>query len=405
MLFNREEEYKNLLNKRKEELENRDIEILKNRDKKRYIPVKVKSRTITTQFGNLTFKRHIYKYYTKKKWKYIALLDEELNLKKYSKLDEQLVELIKNELGTGKRYRDIIDMYPEAKLSSMTISRIFKSVKNDDKRNEVNKKVVLEDKQIVYIYTDDSFANTDRFKKKRWKKFKRNKDTQIRTVSFCTGYDEKTIHKKRRKLKNKRTTFFIGKEEKLSTENLAIRLFELGSTFYENFENAKLVVGGDGATWIKELASFMGAKYILDRYHAVRELRKVFLFSNLYHGEELFEIAIGYFYSGNYDSLMQLLEVEASAEIYKYFKNNRAGIIHQGESWNIGVSAESDVSRLVKSCLGYGSKIFSLKVLKNMLNERAYKFNNNLLFYFFSIKAFIIFKSFSASLSLLGTKI
>ncbi|WP_342223541.1 hypothetical protein [Spiroplasma endosymbiont of Asaphidion curtum] len=100
--------------------------------------------------------------------------------------------LIKNELESGKRYRDIIDMYPEAKLSPMTISRIFKSVKNDDKRNEV-KKIRLEDKQIVYIYTDDSFANTDRFKKKRWKKFKRNKDTQIRTISFCTGYDEKTL--------------------------------------------------------------------------------------------------------------------------------------------------------------------------------------------------------------------
>ncbi|WP_342264267.1 UPF0236 family transposase-like protein [Spiroplasma endosymbiont of Clivina fossor] len=125
MLFDREKEYKNLLNKRKEEIEIRDIQIFKSRNKKIYIAVKIKPRTITTEFGKLTFKRHIYKYYTNKKWKYVALIDEELNLKKYSKLDTQLIELIKNELGSGKRYQDIIDMYPETKLSPMTISRIF----------------------------------------------------------------------------------------------------------------------------------------------------------------------------------------------------------------------------------------------------------------------------------------
>ncbi len=186
-------------------------------------------------------------------------------------------------------------------------------------------------------------------------------------------------NKKRKKLKNKRTTFFIGKDKRLPTEDLSKRLFKLGTLFYENFENAKLVVGGDGATWIKQLASFMGAKYILDRYHAVRELRKVFLFSKLYHGEELFQKAINYFYSGDYDNLMELLKIYAPKEIFKYFKNNRVGIIHQGESWNIGVSAESDVSRLVKSCLGYGSKTFSLAILKKMLNGRTYKLNNNFL--------------------------
>ncbi|WP_215825716.1 hypothetical protein [Spiroplasma endosymbiont of 'Nebria riversi'] len=65
---------------------------------------------------------------------------------------------------------------------------------------------------------------------------------------YHTGYDEKTINKKRKKLKNKRTTFFIGKDERLPTEDLSKRLFELRTLFYENFENAKLVVGGDGAT-------------------------------------------------------------------------------------------------------------------------------------------------------------
>lgn len=48
--------------------------------------------------------------------------------------------------------------------------------------------------------------------------------------------------------------------------------------------------------------------------------------------------------------------------------------------WNIGASAESDVSRLIKSALGYGSKIFSLKVMRNILNARIYKLNNNLNF-------------------------
>ncbi|WP_338970903.1 Mbov_0401 family ICE element transposase-like protein [Spiroplasma endosymbiont of Labia minor] len=380
MLFDRRYEYIQILKEKKLKLELRDYQLFKNRDKKRYIPVKIKPRTITTEFGNLAFERHIYKYYSNKKWKYIALLDKELNLKKYSKLDLSLIELIKEQLGTGKRYRDIIDMYPEAKLSPMTISRIFKSIKNDYKRNSVTKKIILKDKQIVYIFTDDSFVNVVKFNREKRRLYKSKKDTQIRSISFSTGFEPKTINKKRRKLQNKRVSFLIGKDEKLNREELALWVREQGNIFYENFDNAQLIIGGDGAQWIKNLAYELGGKYILDRFHAVRELKRVFYYSNIKNGKHVFKITVNYFYAGMYEELMILLkEFSKNKQFINYFKNNKFGIINQGEFWNIGVSAESDVSRLVKSALGYGSKVYSFEVLKNSLNERAFRINNNFL--------------------------
>lgn len=52
--------------------------------------------------------------------------------------------------------------------------------------------------------------------------------------------------KKRKRLKDKRTTFLIGKKENLSTKDLAKEIIKLRSNFYENFENANLIVRGDG---------------------------------------------------------------------------------------------------------------------------------------------------------------
>ncbi|PPE05488.1 UPF0236 family transposase-like protein [Williamsoniiplasma lucivorax] len=65
MWINEKLEYKKILDQKKLELEELDYKLLKNRDKKRYILIKVAPRTISTKFGTLTFNRRIYMDNTK----------------------------------------------------------------------------------------------------------------------------------------------------------------------------------------------------------------------------------------------------------------------------------------------------------------------------------------------------
>ncbi|PPE05969.1 Mbov_0401 family ICE element transposase-like protein [Williamsoniiplasma lucivorax] len=397
MWINEKLEYKKILDQKKLELEELDYKLLKNRDKKRYILIKVAPRTISTKFGILTFNRRIYMDNTKSKDKYLSLLEEKINLPKYVKIHPDLVEEIKSYIGDGKRYRDIQDLFPHANLSQMSISNIFKSVKNEEKRLHVNNKIALPNKQTIYIFLDDTFVNLDRLKvRNKIRKIKRHKDVKVRVATFCTGYAWNNNSRKRKKLANKKIVYWLGKEESLTTEQLSQRLLEHLEQFYTNVENCHLVVGGDGAGWIKNVASWLHADYILDRYHAIKKLRTTFYNNTTYYiptysilhtmyniptsivGKDLFYITKDLFKNGKYEILYAILQELATDEVAKYFKNNKTGIINQGAAWNIGVSAECEISRLVKSALGYGSKIYSHIVFKNILNERAFKINNNL---------------------------
>ncbi|MGL5268282.1 MAG: hypothetical protein ACRC8P_00710, partial [Spiroplasma sp.] len=62
-------------------------------------------------------------------------------------------------------------------------------------------------------------------------------------------------------------------------------------------------------------------------------------------------------------------------EVMTYFKNNAAGIINQNLDHNIGVSAEGDISHIIKWLLGYGTKAFNYQTFKNMLLLRTAEIN------------------------------
>lgn len=369
MIIDRKQLLDNILNSKQKELEARDLEILKNRDKK-YIPVKIQKRRITTEFGQLIFKRRIYKFFNEKnkKYEYISLLDQEMGIKKWSKLDESLIQQIKSQICSGKRYRDIADMFQESQVSLMSISRIFKKMDINQLIYDLPK-IKVPKRQIIYINADDTFVNV-----RLNNKIKQDK---VRVVTFNLGLDN---DKKRHKLKNKKY-FFLLNEDKKETEELANEIWNWGKKFFDGFENCFLVVGGDGAWWIKELASWLGAKYVLDKYHASKQLREAFRINSRWpkiniSNWNLYRTTLNYFEQGMYEELITVLTEFSSKRVVNYFKANKNGVENFGEPWNIGVSAESDVSKLVKSSLGYGSKIYSSQVFHTMLYSRANKFNN-----------------------------
>ncbi|WP_338959325.1 hypothetical protein [Spiroplasma endosymbiont of Tiphia femorata] len=144
------------------------------------------------------------------------------------------------------------------------------------------------------------------------------------------------------------------------------------------YNNYNLVVAGDGALWIRAMASWLGCYYILDKYHAFSYLWKSFVNVRGKHQKKALDWTkyldvTTTFSNGNYNGLITILENnhnKVTKKTYNYFKNNEQGIINQNADWNIGCSAESDVYHFLKS-LTNGAKIYNYQTLNNMLIAKA----------------------------------
>lgn len=371
----------------KEKFEALDWEIFRNRNKKRYISVKIINRSILTDMGLVTFKRHIYKYYNKEKekWKYIALVDKEIGIKKYSKIIYFLKEKMLSFIGDGKRYRDILDTIPNVKISTMTVSRLFKNFKKIKYQN----KITLKDNQNLYIMTDEAYTNC-RIKKKKV-------EHKIRVVTFSTGLKQKPKFKSKPELENKKATFIFQKvNDPIGHSNFVKFVKSELSRFYNNWENAKIIVGGDGANWIVALGKSLKANQMLSDFHLRARARNTFsyniggqkmIWSDWISYKKFFSFLENEGIDFAYDFLVEFknkisknqklkIKVKKARELMLYMRTNWEALKNYCAKWYIGVSAESDVSHITKSIKGYGAKIYNHKTYHNMLIAKVNKINN-----------------------------
>ncbi|WP_342276188.1 UPF0236 family transposase-like protein [Spiroplasma endosymbiont of Nebria brevicollis] len=190
----------------------------------------------------------------------------------------------------GKRYRDICDTFIEDLISNSTVCRKFQWPK-------INiPKIPLELKQTLYINIDDGhrkFKFNDKHNSKNCKK------CSMRLLVFCTG------KKKNGKLINKRATCKI-RLTKIGADKTAQLIKKYGNLFYENFDQANLIVCGDSAQWIRKTANILNAKFILDKFHAFHVL-----FLGIMGGRKKdkiakfhYEYAQNLFAKGQYDELI-----------------------------------------------------------------------------------------------------
>lgn len=63
----------------------------------------------------------------------------------------------------------------------------------------------------------------------------------------------------------------------INTEYYVQKILMELEKYYILHEKIKIVVGGDAYSWIMETASFLGSKYVLDRFHFSKELKTAFL--------------------------------------------------------------------------------------------------------------------------------
>lgn len=364
----------------KAEYEAKDWEIFHSRWRKNqgYIPHGTRKRTIITIFGNLTYARHRYRHWDKDRYKYVYLSDLALGVEKYQRITNHLQVKILSLIAEGKRYRDILDCFPNVNFHCRTISNIIDRAKINSFTTSMldqTKKVAID--KCLYINVDDTFLT---FREKKQKKKYR-----IRAVLFHTGYDWKKSTKNKKVLKNKRIYFFLLKQNsKMNTAEFMADVYSLAKDFYLNVDQAKVIIAGDGAPWIRECNKYWpGSIYILDKFHAIRKIRNVYS-PNADNLKPTYQLLKTLFSKGNYHKIMTILDKNPFKDPIKilrfndlksYLQRNQDGIENQSYQDNLGCSIENAISHHLKWLLGYGSKAFSKRTYAKMLDIHMAKVN------------------------------
>ena len=243
----------------------------------------------------------------------------------------------------------------------------------------------MSDNQNLYINIDDCFLTA--------KINSKGVGFRIRPLSFNTGL-------KNGKLQNKRITFTITKKSEdkkksyyLQRKNTVQWIKNELNKFYENWENANLIVAGDGANWITALSKNMKSKQILSRFHFIQNARNSFLlinnnnyryvdfisYKNFWNAINKNDVDSAIFVLENYLKKLQkqnkyLGKIAKTKIFINYIKNNYFAVQNYSQNWNIGCSAESDVYHLVKQTIS--GRTYNSQILSNIVSARALIINN-----------------------------
>ncbi len=338
-------------------------------DKSIYKPYRFRKRKLKTKKGLLTYKRRICIYYNQEtqKIEFISLLDVYLGVKKYSKLAPDVIKQILKYFTDGKRYRDICDTFINDLISINTVCRTYKKF-------ELSKtnipKIKLETNQVLYINIDDGhrkFKFNDKHSNKNCKK------CSMRLLVMCTG------KKKNGKLINKRAACKIRvSKTEIGAEKTAKLIEKYGNLYFENFDQANLIICGDSAKWIRKTAEILNAKFILDKFHAFHVL-----FLGIMAGRRKnkiaqlhYEYAQNLFSKGQYYELINFLN-SLTLKYQKlkvgYFINAKNGILNQSLVENIGCFTETNIKQILKYMIG--SRTYNIDMYTKMVDFKCYQIN------------------------------
>ena len=269
-------------------------------------------------------------------------------------------------------------MFFHAKLTRVTVSKIINSFELKDPLNIVFNGInKVKIPQTLYINMDETYIKLRKNKKLR--------KYRIRLVTFHTGYHKFYSTEKRKVLDNKRVYYqILPISKKIDTAEFIADVEKMAKKFYSNVENVKIIIGGDGAPWIRNASQYWpNTNYVLDKFHALRYLKQLFPTRFNLLNQQQYQTSKSLFESGTYSELTNHLKqaiiknekTTKLKEVVTYFRNNSIGIINQSLDYNIGTSAEGDISHIVKWLLGYGSKAFHYQTFKNMLLLRTAEIN------------------------------
>jgi len=235
-------------------LEVLDQQILEQRDRERYRVKEEREASVNTVFGNIRFKRRLYR--DRKSGKYVYLLDQLLQFEGRGKVSPHLEETAIAFASQGPSYRD------SAKRLKQLLGYDVLS------HQAIREKLLAHAEQPVSVVERRParvlFVEVDGLYTKLQRSNKRGIENAIAVVH--EGWEKSG---KRVRLKNKQHYLHAGGGD--FWEGFGDFLVER----YEIDENTWLVVNGDGAPWIGECTSyFHRCLYMLDRYHVARDLKR-----------------------------------------------------------------------------------------------------------------------------------
>lgn len=236
-------------------LENKDKEIASSRELKRYKIIGLRPRTILTTIGIITYKRRY--YYDKYDEEYIYLLDNQLELPKYTRISNELrIQVLKlaSEMTYRVLGRNISDEFTIGK------STVYKIVR-DTTIKEICPPIFRNNEDIVHLQIDEKYIGMID---------KKNKGKYYTATIFA---GEKFIKSKRILLnKTVLSSYKLDDLEKKIKDNLINR--------YKVKEDEKIFISGDFASYIKKFKSRIDdickPIYVPDKFHVKKALKDLF---------------------------------------------------------------------------------------------------------------------------------
>lgn len=239
-------------------LEDMDQQIAEERDKKQYRLVSKRPLQITSLFGELTIERNYYQ--DREKQTYVYLLDQYLAFENAGHLspmvEEAAIDLAIQGPSYRKAARALETFLGYRVLSHEAIRRHLLEI------NLIPRGQEPIHHQVLFIEVDGLFV-------KHQEQGIRGKEERIAKVH--QGWEK---NGKRVQLRHKRHFVHRGKKPFWEAlEDFLIETYDYDPTVH------KLVINGDGASWISACRDYFRdrAFFCIDRFHVVRDIRRLFL--------------------------------------------------------------------------------------------------------------------------------
>ncbi|MGY6172043.1 Mbov_0401 family ICE element transposase-like protein [Candidatus Mycoplasma pogonae] len=325
-----------------------------------------------------------------------------------SRFDVNLKNKIKHLIQNGYTYQNVIKEFGNI-FSIATVSRIANEKEVDNKLNDYF--LESKNKEYLYIETDDAFQNL---------RFNGRKSIKILSRLFVMHLGKNANNKivgANALIENE----LVNSNKRATIKQLANMLLMIRKYYYS--DHLKIVLYGDGARHMKQLAKLLNAKYILDPYHLNSKLLKVIGYKNyktinkqlfaeladvnlgsiyqqirylLWHVdwkkavEKLWEVVDFLRQKMAHEVISKSLGNSKINEIFayiKYLKLNKMGLNQYQEKYHIGSNTETFVSHIIKrktvnryTAIGY--KLFKNIIIRNIndMQHGIYFFSNDLNF-------------------------
>jgi len=306
-------------------LEQLDLYLMKNRDKKRYVSKDRRKTTIKTVYGEVEYYRRM--YYDTCSGTPVYLLDEDMQMEKIGTISVNLAKKIADAT-INMPYRKAADTISETTGLSISSHGVWNVTQQIGKVIQAEEEILVhemkteqtrgeKESKIIFMEADGVYLNIQKNKKKA-----KSQELKVSTVYSGWNNDGKSLYEKKVMAGMEPAKIFNQKTEAL-----------IQSVY--NIDEAELrVLNGDGAGWIKNTTE-SDRIYQLDRFHIKKEIRRCIPENNIR------KIIINKFENSDIDGMLEDIvkyinsiddgtnskKLDRANNLYRYLFNNYEGLL------------------------------------------------------------------------------